>query len=94
MNLDEVWNPAANGVGALLMTDPSLPRDPYGHPYQALYWFDEANTPLGLVIDSDGHVLVYENNPEGHPLASDPPGCERAPEAVERAAKQWWSEQE
>lgn len=90
---DLAWESGASGVGAILMTDEGLARDEFGHPYQPLFWFDDANHPMGLVRDEAGHVLAYRNNQEGDPLLSDPPKCQRVPEDVEAAALQWWAEQ-
>lgn len=91
--LDDIWLPGAAGTGALLMSDPSLPRDPFGHPYQVLYWFDADQRPMGLVVDSEGHALAAVNNDEGDPLAGEA-RCERMPESVEAEAWRWWSEQQ
>ncbi len=74
------------------MIDAALPRDPFGHPYQVLYWFDDENRPLCLVVDSEGGALVYENNEEGDPLAVEA-RCQRPPEAVAAAAWRWWHEE-
>lgn len=93
--LDDIeWEAGAEGVGALLMTDESLPRDEFGHPYQPLFWFDEASNAIGLVRDGEGHVLAYRNNAEGDPMLSDPPQCQRVPEDVEVAALRWWAEKQ
>ena len=78
----------------MLMTDRGLQRDDFGHPYQALFWFDADSQPLGLVVDEEDHVLGYENNAEGDPLLlSDPPTCRRLPDAIEDAAREWWAHQ-
>ena len=91
--LDDVtWPAGADGIGALLMTEPGLPRDEFGHPYQPLFWFDSTSHPMGLVRDEAGHVLAYQNNAEGDPLLVDPPRCQRLPEDVEAAALRWWAE--
>lgn len=75
------------------MTDAGLARDAFGHPYQPLFWFDAESRILGLVVDADDRVLAYETSAEGDPLSlSDPPRCQRLPEAVELAARQWWRE--
>jgi hypothetical protein len=92
--LDDVTCPPdAAGVGALLMTDPNLPKDEFGHPYQALYWFDGRSRALGLLLDDDEHVLAWVNNGHGDPDVEVRPMCQRVPEAVERAARHWWSNQ-
>jgi hypothetical protein len=94
LTLDDLpWNPHAAGVGALLMTDPSLPRDAFGHPYQPLFWFDEASRPIGLIVDGDDRVLAWENNAKGNPDILAGPTCQRLPDIVEAAARQWWSNQ-
>lgn len=89
-----VWNSKAAGVGALLMTDPNLPRDQFHHPYQPLFWFDDHSRPIGLVVDGDDHVLAWENNAQGDPDVIDKARCQRVPPAVERAARDWWAEQQ
>ena len=94
MTLDELpWNSDAAGVGALLMTDPALPRDSFGHPYQPLFWFDRQSRPIGLVVDTDGHVLAWKRNAEGSAGLPDDWKCQRIPAEVERAARDWWSAQ-
>ena len=95
MTTDDLsWAPEASGIGSLLMTDPALPRDDFGHPYQALFWFDAEGRTLGLVVDEEDHVLGYQNNAEGDPLLlSDPPRCQRLPGAIEDAARQWWADE-
>ena len=94
MTLDELpWNSEAAGVGALLMTDPVLPRDSFGHPYQPLFWFDQQSRPLGLVLDTDGHIVAWENSAEGNSEPPDEWRCQRVPPEVEQAAREWWSEQ-
>ena len=94
VTLDELpWRSEAAGVGALLMTDPVLPRDSFSHPYQPLFWFDRHKRPLGLVLDIDGHVVAWENNADGNLDLSDDWRCQRVPPEVEQAAREWWSEQ-
>lgn len=94
VTLDELPRKSeAAGVGALLMTDPVLPRDSFSHPYQPLFWFDQHSRPLGLVLDVDGHVVAWENNADGNPDLSDDRRCQRVPPEVEQAAREWWSEQ-
>ena len=94
MTLDELaWNSEAAGVGALLMTDPVLPRDSFGHPYQPLFWFDEHSRPIGLVVDADGHVVAWEKSAGGNRDLSDDWRCQRVPPEVEQAAREWWSDQ-
>jgi hypothetical protein len=94
-SLDEItWVSGADGIGALLMTEPALPRDEFGHPYQPLFWFDAASRSIGLVRDDAGRVMAYLNNPEGDPLLEDPPRCQSLPPDVEVAALRWWAEQE
>lgn len=72
---------------------PSLPRDEFGHPYQPLFWFDEASRPIGLIVDGDDRVLAWENNAKGNPDILASPTCQRLPDIVEAAARQWWSNQ-
>jgi hypothetical protein len=94
VNLDDMtWPPEAAGVGALLMTDPALPRDEFGHPYQPLFWFDDQSRTTGLVVDDDDHVLAWVNNADGNPAIELDQSCQRVPEAVEQAARHWWSKQ-
>jgi len=94
VNLEDMaWPPEAAGVGALLMTDPELPRDEFGHPYQPLFWFDEGSRATGLVVDDHNHVLAWVNDAQGNPQLDVEPSCQRVPEPVERAARDWWSQQ-
>ncbi len=87
MTFDQLpWNSDAAGVGALLMIDPALPRDAFGHPYQPLFWFDQHSRPIGLVVDADGHVVAWENNAEGNPLCPTT-GLPPSPPAAEQAAR-------
>jgi hypothetical protein len=51
------WN-GQRGVGSLLMTDPGLPRDEDGAPYQPCFWFD-GDGPIVLVRDEDGAALGW-----------------------------------
>jgi hypothetical protein len=97
MALDGVeWNPEATGVGSLLMVEPGLPRDEFGHPYQPLFWFDGESRALGLVVDADDHVLAYLNNAQGIPFTvlDPPPKVQRVPEAIDRAARRWWADRD
>jgi len=75
------------------MLDADLPRDEFGHPYQPLFWFDEASRPISLVTDFHDHVLAWASAAAG-PLMMDPPRCRRVPEAIEQAARCWWSAQQ
>jgi hypothetical protein len=75
------------------MTDPALPKDEFGHPYQPLFWFDEQSQTLGLLVDDDDHVMAWVNNAEGNPEVKVDPRCQGVPEVVERAARDWWSQQ-
>lgn len=94
MRLDDLpWPASATGIGALLMTDPSLPRDRFDHPYQPSFWFDEDSRPTGMVVDGDGHVVAWESNIAGDPDASDVATCQRVPTEVEQAAWDWWNDQ-
>lgn len=95
LRLDDMeWPPSASGVGSLLVLDTDLPRDEFGHPYQPLFWFDEASQPIGLVTDFHDHVLAWASTAAGDPLMMDPPRCRRVPEAIEQAARCWWSAQQ
>jgi len=92
----ELSGPDGAGIGSLLMVDPALPQDEFGHPYQPLFWFDDDGRGLGLVVDGDGHVMGWENNAEGDPFCDGDPDrarCQRMPAAVEAAARRWWHEQ-
>ncbi len=77
-----------HGIGSLLMTDPNLPRDEFGWPYQPLFYFEGERIPA-LVHDSDGHVMAYRNTAEGAPLM-DESTWQRAPDAIAAAAVEWW----
>jgi hypothetical protein len=93
VTLDDIeWNPAARGVGSLLMLDRGLPRDEFGHPYQPLIWFDDESRTLGLVLDRNGKVLAWGSNADPGAKPADPPVIQLAPEAIARAAWMWLSE--
>jgi hypothetical protein len=79
-----------HGIGSLLMTDPNLPRDEFGWPYQPLFYF-EGERITGLVHDSDGDIMAYRNTAEGAPLM-DESTWQRAPDAIAAAAVEWWEE--
>lgn len=81
---------ADRGVGSLLMTDPDLPRDEFGWPYQPLFYF-EGHRITGLVRDEAGYVMAYRNTVEGDPLVDDST-WQRAPDAIAAAAVEWWEE--
>ena len=92
MTIDDVpYPPDAHGVGSLLMTGAGLSRDEGGDPYQPLFWFDEASRPLGLVRDEAGHLLAWSGP---HHADVEPMDVQRVPDDVERAAVEWWVEQE
>ena len=94
MTLDDIeWNLAARGVGSLLMIDRDLPRDEFGHPYQPLIWFDDDSRTLCLVVDRNGHVLAWGSNADPGVEPAEPPEIQVVPEAIERAARLWLSEQ-
>jgi hypothetical protein len=80
------------GVGTFLMIQPELPRDPYGHPWQALFYFDESR-PTRLVTDEDGRPLGYRNKPDGTPYAP-PDSYVPLPEGVALAAERAFAEYE
>ena len=92
--LDDLPEPAgADGLGALLMIEEGLPRDEFGHPYQALFWFDAASRPIGLARDGAGRVVAYQNNAEGDPLLAALPCYQRVPDVIEAAARRWADQQ-
>ncbi len=76
------------GIGSLLMTDPDLPSDEFGFPYQALFRF-EGERITGLIHDNEGHVMAYRNTAEGRPLL-EKSTWQRAPDAIAAAAEEWW----
>lgn len=95
--IDELWLDGAHGVGSLLMTDPDLPRDRFGHPYQALFWFDEASNALALVVDPDGRVMAWDRD-ASEPTEPTAEGeddwlCAPAPDEVAAAAREWFARQ-
>ena len=93
MTLDDVeWNPDATGVGSMLMVEPGLPRDEFGHPYQPLFWFAGEGKLLELVVDADGHVLAWGSQEDPSADLADPPEIQRVPEAIEAAARRDWDE--
>jgi hypothetical protein len=71
------------------MTEPGLPRDHFGRPYQPCFYFDADSKPLALVVDEEGYVLGWRNNVEGDPLAGDTWALDRMPEPVAAAAREW-----
>jgi hypothetical protein len=72
------------------MTDPALPRDGFGWPYQPIVSF-EGDRITRLVYDREGHVMAYRNTAEGDPLVEDET-WQRAPNAVATAAVESWEE--
>jgi hypothetical protein len=76
--------PGERGIGALLMHASELPRDEFGWPYQACFYFHDVG-PTRLVTDADGYVLGYRNTAEGRP-AHDPHVLVRLPTEVADAA--------
>lgn len=79
-----------DGIGSLLMLDNDLPRDEFGWPYQALFYF-QGERIKGLVYDDDGRVMAYRNTAQGDPLVEEST-WQRAPEPIAAAAKEWWHE--
>jgi hypothetical protein len=51
------------------MVESDVPRDAFGHPWQALFYFDDESRPTRLVTDEDGRPLGYRNKPDGSPCA-------------------------
>jgi hypothetical protein len=79
------------GVGAILMMQADLPRDEFGHPWQALFYFDVNNNPTRLLTDEAGRVMGYRNNAEGDP-SLDPDTYVPLPAVVARAAERQFDE--
>jgi hypothetical protein len=95
MTLDDIeWNPDATGVGSMLMVEPGLPKDEFGHPYQPLFWFARNGRLLELVVDADGHVLAWGSQEDAAADPADPPEIQRVPEAIEAAARRDWDERQ
>ncbi len=46
-------------TGALLMSQPGLPRWPSGHPYQVLFAFDGESRAQELIVSPTGDLLVW-----------------------------------
>ena len=93
VDVDDLWRDGAHGVGSLLMTDPQLPRNRFGQPYQALFWFDEASAVLGLVEDGDGRVMAWDRDASEPTDPDDAWLCAPAPPTVEAAARKWWEQE-
>ena len=74
------------GVGAILMVQPGLPSDQFGHPWQALFYFDANSKPTRLLTDENGRPMGYRNNAEGDPPL-DPNTYVLLPEVVALAAE-------
>jgi hypothetical protein len=70
------------GIGTFLMDE----IDSYGHPWQALFYFDDQSRLTRLVTDEDGRPLGYRNKPDGTPYPS-PDSYVALPEAVALAAE-------
>ena len=82
----EVLREGEVGVGAFLMAQPELPRDEFGHPWQALFYFDANNKITRLLTDEDGRPLGYRNDADGDPPL-DPDTYVVLPEVVALAAQ-------
>ena len=67
------------------MAGSDLPRDQFGWPFQACFFFDDKG-PIRLVRNEDGSVLGHLMTPEGAP-ARDPHVLIRLPPAVAAAAE-------
>jgi len=74
------------GVGTYLMVESNVPRDPFGHPWQALFYFDDQSRATRLVTDEDGRPLGYRNKPDWSPTAP-PDSYVVLPDAVAVAAE-------
>jgi hypothetical protein len=77
--------PGERGVGSFLMAGSDLPRDQFGWPFQACFFFDDKG-PTRLVRDEDGSVLGHLMTAEGAP-ARDPHLLIRLPPDVATAAE-------
>ena len=93
MTLDDIeWNPDATGVGSMLMVEPGLPNDDFGHPYQPLFWFADEGKLLELVVDPDGHLLAWGSQEDASAGRAEPHEIQRVPAAIEAAARRDWNE--
>jgi hypothetical protein len=91
MMLDDIeWNPDATGVGSMLMVEPGLPTDEFGHPYQPLFWFAGEGKLLELVVDAEGHLLAWGSREDASVERAYPREIQRVPEAIEAAARRDW----
>ena len=72
-------------VRAFLMAQPELPQDEFGHPWQALFYFDANDKITRLLTDENGRPLGYRNNTDGDP-SLDPDTYVVLPE-VDRARR-------
>lgn len=56
------------GIGSLLMIQDGLPFDEFGHPWQAVFYFDADSKPTRLMTDEYGRALGYRPNAAGNAL--------------------------
>jgi hypothetical protein len=81
------WAPGERGIGSLLMVMPGLTRRDDGHPYQALFVFDERSRPTRLV--TNGTRAPQGWHPD-HPADLDQ--LVALPDDVAAAAQRWFDE--
>jgi hypothetical protein len=88
--LDGIWT--APWMGSLLMTEPGLPRDEYGHPYQVVTLQDRRDAPSRLKLDDDGNPLVWRPNPNPQTGELVDHETRPAPPLIADAARRWQAE--
>jgi hypothetical protein len=70
------------------ISDPGLPRDEHGRPYQVAVELDPSSgAPTGFVLDESGHVQARPMTAEGR-FASRREGLRAVPLEIEAAARQ------
>ena len=88
--LDSFWSSAV--VGSLLMVEPGLPRDQYGHPYQVRTVADRPGAPARLLLDDNGQPLVRTPRTDEDDTDPDEWLHEPAPPPIADAARRWHAE--
>jgi hypothetical protein len=86
--LDRFWS--SQTIGSLLMVEPGLPLDEFGHPYQALTFSDRPGAPSRLLLGDNGEPMVRA--PRAVVDLSDL-SRQPAPPAIAEAARRWEARQ-
>jgi hypothetical protein len=87
--LDLFWS--TSSFGSLLMTEPGLPVDEFGNPYQVITVSDRPGGPPRLLLGDNGEPMVWTPRARGGP--SSDLSRQPAPPAVAEAARRWEASQ-